>query len=44
VVDFSDAGHGRLAGAGGTGRLAGARVLLTGQADEQVAVRAFNRG
>jgi hypothetical protein len=39
-----DAGDGRPAGAGELDGWPGARVLLTGQADEQVAVRAFNRG
>ena len=37
-----DAGHERPAGTGGAGGLARRMVLLTGRADEQIAVQAFN--
>jgi CheY-like chemotaxis protein len=44
VVDFSMTGMDGLQALAELGDWPGARVLLTGQADEQVAVRAFNRG
>src|SRR4051812_23388910 len=44
VVDFSMPGMDGLQALAELGDWPGARVLLTGQADEQVAVRAFNRG
>jgi CheY-like chemotaxis protein len=44
VVDFSMPGMDGLQVLAELGDWPGARVLLTGQADEQVAVRAFNRG
>jgi len=44
VVDFSMPGMDGLQVLSELGDWPGARVLLTGQADEQVAVRAFNRG
>jgi CheY-like chemotaxis protein len=44
VVDFSMPGMDGLQVLSELGEWPGARVLLTGQADEQVAVRAFNRG
>jgi CheY-like chemotaxis protein len=44
VVDFSMPGMDGLQTLTELGDWPGARVLLTGQADEQVAVRAFNRG
>jgi CheY-like chemotaxis protein len=44
VVDFSMPGMDGLQALAALGEWPGARVLLTGQADEQVAVRAFNRG
>jgi CheY-like chemotaxis protein len=44
VVDFSMPGLDGLQTLGELGDWPGSRVLLTGQADEQVAVRAFNRG
>jgi CheY-like chemotaxis protein len=44
VVDFSMPGMDGLQTLGELGDWPGSRVLLTGQADEQVAVRAFNRG
>jgi CheY-like chemotaxis protein len=44
VVDFSMPGMDGLQALAELGDWPGSRVLLTGQADEQVAVRAFNRG
>ena len=44
VVDFSMPGMDGLQTLSELGDWPGSRVLLTGQADEQVAVRAFNRG
>jgi CheY-like chemotaxis protein len=44
VVDFSMPGMDGLQALHELGDWPGSRVLLTGQADEQVAVRAFNRG
>lgn len=44
VVDFSMPGMDGLQVLGELAEWQGARILLTGQADEQVAVRAFNRG
>ncbi|MDB5753539.1 MAG: putative response regulator, atypical CheY [Ramlibacter sp.] len=44
VVDFSMPGMDGLQTLAELGDWPGSRVLLTGQADEQVAVRAFNRG
>lgn len=44
VVDFSMPGMDGLQALAALGDWPGSRVLLTGQADEQVAVRAFNRG
>jgi CheY-like chemotaxis protein len=44
VVDFSMPGMDGLQALTELGDWPGTRVLLTGQADEQVAVRAFNRG
>lgn len=44
VVDFSMPGMDGLQALSALGDWPGARVLLTGQADEQVAVQAFNRG
>lgn len=44
VVDFSMPGMDGLQVLSELNEWPGARVLLTGQADEQVAVRAFNRG
>ncbi|GAB3773300.1 hypothetical protein GCM10028796_45600 [Ramlibacter monticola] len=44
VVDFSMPGMDGLQVLSELGDWPGTRVLLTGQADEQVAVRAFNRG
>ncbi|MGZ5179657.1 MAG: response regulator [Ramlibacter sp.] len=44
VVDFSMPGMDGLQVLSGLTDWSGARVLLTGQADEQVAVNAFNRG
>ena len=44
VVDFSMPGMDGLQVLSGLGEWPGARVLLTGQADEQVAVNAFNLG
>ncbi len=44
VVDFSMPGKDGLQTLAELDGWAGSRVLLTGQADEQVAVRAFNRG
>lgn len=44
VVDFSMPGMDGLQVLAALGDWPGARVLLTGQADEQVAVSAFNRG
>jgi CheY-like chemotaxis protein len=44
VVDFSMPGMDGLQALSELGDWPGSRVLLTGQADEQVAVRAFNRG
>jgi CheY-like chemotaxis protein len=44
VVDFSMPGMDGLEVLGELTEWQGARVMLTGQADEQIAVRAFNRG
>lgn len=44
VVDFSMPGMDGLQALSELGDWPGSRVLLTGQADEQMAVRAFNRG
>jgi CheY-like chemotaxis protein len=44
VVDYSMPAMDGLQALGELGDWPGSRVLLTGQADEQVAVRAFNRG
>lgn len=44
VVDYSMPGTDGLQVLSELGEWSGSRVLLTGQADEQVAVRAFNRG
>jgi CheY-like chemotaxis protein len=44
IVDFSMPGMDGLQALSELGDWHGSRVLLTGQADEQVAVRAFNRG
>lgn len=44
VVDFSMPGMDGLQALAELGDWPGSRVLLTGQADEQMAVRAFNRG
>lgn len=44
VVDFSMPGMDGLGVLGELTEWHGARIMLTGQADEQIAVRAFNRG